>query len=289
MKEFLHELLNRFAKEGRPNLHQSISITWIYYESRKPKAESGLGTGWLNQKLIYPASVVKLIYASAIEVWLKKDLIVDCSELRRAQSNMITQSSNDATSYIVDLLTGTTSGTFLNKERWEVWKKQRNLVNDWLRTLNWPEFEFVNCSQKTWEDGPYGIDRKFYGEQNQNRNSLSTESVARILEAIMTNQFLTLSSSKRLQSLLSRSLDFVKRKMDPDNQIDGFLGEGLPIGSQIWSKAGLMSEARNDAAWFQTSQGNPMLLVVFCQGKQLAQDRFLLPALANELSQWNHP
>ena len=86
--------------------------------------------------------------------------------------------------------------------------------------------------------------------------------------------------------MLFRSLDILKRKADPENQIDGFLGEGLPSGSQIWSKAGLMSEARHDAAWFQTSKGIPMLLVVFCSGKHLAKDQFLLPALASELSKW---
>ncbi len=286
MNKFLEELLDRFSNEGRLNLHQSISITWISYPNRSPKAQSGLGTGWLNEKLIYPASVVKLIYACAIEVWLKKDLLVDCPELRRAQANMIIHSSNDATSYIVDLLTGTNSGIFLKEERWEVWKKQRNLVNDWLSSLGWPELEFVNCSQKTWEDGPYGRDRKFYGEQNQNRNLLTTASVARIFEGIMTNNLLTQSSCKRLKSLLFRSLDILKRKADPENQIDGFLGEGLPRGSQIWSKAGLMSEARHDAAWLQTSKGNPMLLVVFCMGKDLARDQFLLPALAAELIKW---
>ncbi len=287
MNKFLEELLERFAKEGRSNLHQSISITWVSYKGKNPKAQTGVGAGWLNQKLIYPASVVKLVYACAIEDWINKDLLVDCPELRRAQANMIVHSSNDATSYIVDLLTGTTSGPFLREERWTVWKQQRNLVNNWLKSLEWPEFEIVNCSQKTWEDGPYGRDRKFYGEQNQNRNLLTTSSVARLLEAIMTNNFLTASSCKRLKNLLFRSLDIYKRKADPYNQIDGFLGEGLPKGSQIWSKAGLMSEARHDATWFITPNKNTMLLIVFCKGRTLAKDNSLLPSISYEISKWS--
>ncbi len=287
MKKFLEELIDRFASEGRTNLHQSISITWIYYQARNPKVGSGIGTGWLNHKLIYPASIVKLIYACAIEVWLKKDTLIDCPELRRAQSNMIMHSSNDATSYIVDLLTGTSSGSDLEGERWEAWKKQRNLVNIWLRSFDWPEFEAVNCVQKTWEDGPYGRDKKFYGEQNQNRNALTTAAIARLLEAIMTNEFINTSSSNRLKTLLLRSLDSEKRKADPENQIDGFLGQGLPKGSQIWSKAGLMSQVRHDAAWFKTPNGEQMLLVVFCNSDILAKDTFLLPAFADELSKWH--
>ena len=86
--------------------------------------------------------------------------------------------------------------------------------------------------------------------------------------------------------MLSRSLDIWKRKADQDNQIDGFIGEGLPTGSQIWSKAGWMSEVRHDVAWLQTSKGKEMLLAVFCQGKDLAKDTFLLPALASELMKW---
>ena len=44
----------------------------------------------------------------------------------------------------------------------------------------------------------------------------------------------TLLASKATQSLkeiLSRSLDLENRKKDPANQVDGFLGGGLPIGS----------------------------------------------------------
>ena len=74
-----------------------------------------------------------------------------------------------------------------------------------------------------------------------------------------------------------------QRKEDPENQIDGFIGEGLPKGTRLWSKAGWMSQARHDAAWFCQPQGNPMLLVVFSHGRQSSHDTFLLPALAREL------
>ncbi len=287
MASSLGKLLDRFAVEGRPNLLKSIAITWICYQDKNPKPGSGIGASWLPNKLVYPASVVKLFYACAIEVWLERNLLIDSSELRRAQEDMIKDSSNDATSYIVDLLTGTTSGPSLNGLAWECWKRQRNLINSWLKDFNLVEFDHINCSQKTWSDGPYGRDKDFYGEQNQNRNALTTLATAKILEGIMTNQFLSNKSSQRLRDLLSRSLDLVGRKADPDNQVDGFLGEGLSSGSQLWSKAGWMSEVRHDAAWFQSPNGKPMLLIVFCEGKSLAKDNYLLPALATELSNWN--
>ena len=283
MKAQLEELLDQFAKKGRPGLHKYISISWIRYQSPTPEPLSGIGAGWLDQKLIYPASVVKLIYAVAVEAWLQKDLLIETSELKRAVKDMISHSSNDATSFVLDLLSGTTSGPCLFGERWDSWQKQRRLINDWLDTLQWPELKGMNCCQKTWEDGPYGREQDFYKDGCVNRNSLSTLATARVLEAVMTNGIISPPACKKLRTILSRSLDEKQRKEDPENQIDGFIGEGLPKGTRLWSKAGWMSQARHDAAWFCQPQGNPMLLVVFSHGRQSSNDTFLLPALAREL------
>ena len=99
----------------------------------------------------------------------------------------------------------------------------------------------------------------------------------------MTNGIVSPPACKKLRTLLSRSLDIRQRKEDPENQIDGFLGEGLPKGTRVWSKAGLMSQARHDAAWFCLPHQNPMLLIAFTQGRQSSHDKYLLPALAREL------
>jgi len=276
-------LLNRLEQEGRPGLHNSISISWIRYDSPNPKASSGVGAGWEEKKPLYPASVVKLIYAIATEVWLQKDLLPDSTELRIALKDMIADSSNDATGLIIDLLSGTTSGPSLVGERWQAWQEQRQLVNKWLQSLRWPELERVNCCQKTWSDAPYGRERDFYKSGNINRNVLSTEATARMMEGVMTDTLISPPACRRTKKLLSRSLDAKQRKKDPENQIDGFLGEGLPIGTRLWSKAGWMSQVRNDVAWLCQPDGNPMLLVVFTHGRQRANDSFLLPALASKL------
>ncbi len=280
----LKDLINRFEKEGRPGLSNNIAINWIQYKTPKPFPESGVGASWNEQKLFYPASIVKLFYAVAVEHWLRKDLIIESNELRKALYEMIQNSSNDATSFLIDLLTGTSSGPVLKNELWKNWKLQRNLINNWIRSFNWPEMKTVNCCQKTWEDSPYGREKKFYGCNNENRNALSTEATARFLESLMTDDLLPPISSQKIKNILSRSLNLNERKLNPENQIDGFLGEGLPNETQIWSKAGWMSEARNDAAWWVSKGGNPMLLVVFTSGKKLANDTFLLPAIANELN-----
>jgi len=280
----LKGLLDRFEKEGRPNLQENIAITCIRYDKQSPSTSSGYGTGWNSNRNFYPASVVKIVYALATQVWLQQDLIVDSEELRRALHEMIANSNNDATSYILDLLTGTTSGPSLNKSNYQAWKIQRQLINNWLEELQWSEIQNWNCSQKTWNEGPFGREKDFYGENNENRNSMTTDGSARIFESLMTKEMLPKVASEKLIKNFLRSLDPFIRKQDLNNQVDGFLGEGLPYASKLWSKAGLMSEVRHDVAWWEAPNKNPMLVAVFTIGEKLVKDRFLLPAIGSELN-----
>jgi len=284
MASCLKVILDRFEKEGRPNLQKNIAITWIRYDNQTPSTSNGYGTGWNSYNNYYPASIVKIVYAVATQIWIKKDLIVDSEELRRALFEMIANSSNDATSYILDLLTGTTSGPCLNEQNFESWKIQRKLINNWLEELQWSEIQNWNCSQKTWNEGPFGREKDFYGKNNENRNSMTTDGSARIFESLMTNEMIPKVENEYLKKMFQRSLDPVSRKKDLENQIDGFLGEGLPLASKLWSKAGLMSEVRHDVAWWKAPNKNPMLAVVFTTGKELVKDQFLLPAISSELN-----
>ena len=285
MASHLESVLDQLDAAGRPGLRNSLSITWVRYSDVSPEAGQGLGAGWNQERCVYPASVVKLIYAVAVERWQQRDLIPDSDELQRAMRDMIADSSNDATGLVVDLLTGTTSGPELYGDRWELWQRQRRLVNEWLATLEWPELDGVNCCQKTWGDGPYGREKQFYGADNSNRNALTTAATARMLEAVMTGGVVSPPACRRLRDLLDRSLDPDLRRADPENQVDGFLGEGLPLGTRLWSKAGWMSQARHDAAWFQRPDQPPRMLVVFASGPDRAKDENLLPELARLLNE----
>ena len=284
MQEHLAALIDRLAAEGRPGLHDRIAVTWVRYDQSSPATGSGCGASWADQKLIYPASVVKLMYAVAAEHWLERDFLPDSEEFRRALLDMLADSSNDATGLVVDLLTGTTSGPALRSPAWEQWQQQRLAVNRWLWDLGWPELDRVNCCQKTWGEGPYGREKAFYGEANANRNALCTAAVGRMLEAVMTDGVLSPPACQRLKTRLLRSLDQEVRAADPENQVDGFLGEGLPAGSTLWSKAGWMSQARHDAAWWASGDEAPNLLVVFTEGAELANDEALLQAIAHNLA-----
>ena len=284
MASCLKVILDRLEKEDRPNLKKNIAITWIRYDNDSPSPSNGYGTGWNSNKNYYPASIVKIVYALATHIWIKKDLIVDSEELRRALYEMIANSNNDATSYILDLLTGTTSGPSLNEQNFDAWKIQRKLINNWLEELQWSEIKNWNCSQKTWNEGPFGREKDFYGKSNENRNSMTTEGIARIFESLMTNEMIQEVENEPLKQVFKRSLDPVSRKNNLENQVDGFLGAGLPLASKLWSKAGLMSEVRHDVAWWKAPKKNPMLAIVFTTGKELVKDQFLLPAISSEFN-----
>ena len=301
MGQILADLVRALELEGRPGLAQHLSITWVRYDQSLIARAADLapeqfwarpvqGASWAGDRPRYPASVVKLVYLVAAEAWRQSDLLSDTPELRRALADMIRDSSNDATGLVLDLLTGTTSGPALPPPRMATWVEQRQLVNRWLAELNWPEFQGCNACQKTWGDGPYGREREFYGEQLDNRNRLSTDAVARLLQAVMASALVSPPACARMRALLARSLDLAQRAEDPDNQVDGFIGEGLPSHAQFWSKAGWMSQARHDAAYVESpvpengSPPAPFLLVIFSEGQACAQDTRLLPEIAARLA-----
>ena len=70
MADCLKGLLDRFEKEGRPYLQENIAITCIRYDKKSPSSSSGYGTGWNSNRVFYPASVVKIVYAFATQIWL---------------------------------------------------------------------------------------------------------------------------------------------------------------------------------------------------------------------------
>jgi hypothetical protein len=294
MGQCLVDLVRALEQDGRPGLSDQLSITWVRFPQSQldraaqlaPEAYWSLpcpGATWRGDQLRYPASVVKLVYLIAAEAWLQQDLLQDAPELRRALAAMIQDSSNNATAYVVDRLSGTTGGPELAPAAMETWTQQRQLVNQWLAGLAWPELDGWNACQKTWDDGPYGRERVFYGADNGNRNRLSTNGVARLLQGVIASALVSPPACARMRPLLYRSLDLQQRAADPDNQVDGFLGAGLPADAQCWSKAGWMSQARHDAAYIEGEDLPPTLLVVFAEGAACARDGELLPEIARHL------
>ena len=178
-------------------------------------------------------------------------------ELRRAMKDMIVDSSNDATHYVIDVLTGTNSGPEISDADIKTWFDHRNAVTHYFASLG---YTGVFAHKKPWSDGPYGRESQAIRLFEPKRNLLTTDATARLFTAIATGQCVTAARSAEMMTLLAR--DLATKDPDPDNQAK-FTGPILPTGAKLWSKAGWTSQTRHDAAYIELPHGPKFLLVVF--------------------------
>jgi len=223
-------------------------------DPRKPVQASYRG-----EEQIYPASVIKLFYLVAAHRWLEDGKLQDTDELRRAMRDMIVDSFNEATGYIVDLLTSTTSGPELSPKEMERWYQKRNAVNRYFVSLGYTN---INVNRKPWCEGPYGREMQSVKLSKPNhRNWLTTDATARLLTEIVTGRAVSAKRSAEMMELLKRDLS--PDSSDKNVQAQAYTGLALPPGAKLWSKAGWTSETRHDAAYVELPNGAKFILVTF--------------------------
>lgn len=226
----------------------------------------------------YPASVIKLFYLAAAHRWLEDGRLADTPELRRGLHDMIVDSSNDATGFIVDSLTGTTGGPELPAAELETWSEKRGAVTRYFQSLG---YQNVNAKRKTWGDGPFGRESQDMAAHPPARNYLSTNDTARLLQEIAAGRCVTPARSAQMLELLARN-PFVPGK-DSDDQATAFSGAALTPGMKLWSKAGWVSWARHDAALIELPGGGRVIVVVFTEGAEHASNRAIIPAVVRRI------
>src|SRR5215467_4454308 len=258
----LQDLVNRAAKTtldrfADKKLQESeLSITLIdLRDPNRPATASFHG----NER-IYPASVVKLFYLVAAHRWLEDKKIEQTPELTRALRDMIVDSSNEATQYVVDVLTHTTGGYELPAKEMEDWQYQRNAVNRLFAGLGYTN---INVNQKTFCEDAYGRERVSRGPNGENRNKLTTDAVARLMMEIVTGKAATPARTAAMMELLKR--DYTGTSSDNDDQGHGFTGIALKgvEGARLWSKAGWTSTTRHDVAYVELPDGRKFVLATF--------------------------
>ncbi len=234
-----------------------------------------------GQEQTYPASVVKLFYLVAAHHQLETGLLKQTPELERALHDMIVDSSNDATHYIVDALTGTTDGPELDEAELGEWAHRRDAMNRYFASLG---YDKINVNQKTWCEGPYGRERQGLGPNFERRNKLTTEAVARLIYEIVTDRAVSPARRRAMMGLMHR--DPQSKSDDPDDQANKFSGKSLPPGSQYYSKAGWTSSTRHDSAYIRLPNGAEYILVVFTvdNSKQADIIPFVSQMVAGEFS-----
>jgi len=266
------ETLNKFApKKVMPG---DVAATLIdLRDSANPKMANYRG----DQK-IYPASVVKMFYLAAIHQWLEDGRIKTLTpELTRGLKDMIVDSSNDATHFIVDVLTGTAGGGELAPRELKIYAERRELVNRYFKSLGYKD---INANQKTYCEDLYGRERQFWNA-GKNRNMLTTNATARLLAEIVMGKAVSPARSRLMLDLMRR--DFSGTSEDKDSQAHGFtalaLNELNLKDAKLFSKAGWTSKTRHDAAYIETPDGLKFVLVIFTEN--FANERDIIPSIAS--------
>ena len=225
-----------------------------------------------GEEKIYPASVVKMFYLAALHRWLEDGKIKMTPDMAQAVREMIVDSWNEPTQYVVDLLTDTTSGPVLSDKDMKKWADKRNVINRYYAAQG---YRNINVNQKTYCEAAYGREKVFRGPNGENRNKLTTNATARLLSEIALGRVVTKERSAQMMELMKRD-PFTPG--DPDDQSHGFTGPALTPGMKIWSKAGETSDTRHDAAYIETPEGLRFVLVTYTTDH--AKDRAIIPTVA---------
>ena len=238
---------------------------------------------WANvngEQALYPASVVKMFYMVALHRQLEDKKVTLTKELERGLRDMIVDSSNEATQYILDVLTDTSSGAELPKREFDEWQFKRNRVNRYLSAMG---YTGINVNQKTFCEDAYGIEQQSRNYKGENRNMLTTNATARMLAEIVLGHVAMPERTRAMMDLMKR--DPWKGTADMDDRSTGFIGRALLekqiAGARLWSKAGWTSRSRHEAAYVELPDGRKLVLVIFTENHATARE--LIPTIAGRV------
>lgn len=225
----------------------------------------------------YPASVIKLFFM--VETFHRHK--ENDPDVPRALHEMIVQSDNDATAFILDTISDTCSGPELQGRHLRRFIDKRRVANRYFNPMGYD----ISAMAKPWSFGPFGRDVQLMGGPNRpNRNRATGNAFASLLLWIVRHRAISPQASDAMFALLERPLNPLRAD---ENQVKEFIGESLPAGSREWSKAGWTNEVRHDAAYIELPSGHKWILVIMTRGA--ADDKTLIPAITkNVLAEIEH-
>ena len=268
---------------------RDIPIEQFAYVLLRPDADGGApqGAALRPDWQAYPCSLVKVFHLVAAQLRLEDGRLSAHAELDRAMRDMILWSSNSATNYIIDLLTDTTGDTLLEGGELTAWLDRRQEINRIFSALDLPELAGINLDQKLMDDLRYGREKQALDHSPIGHNCLTPIAMARLMHEIFGGT--SLLAAERLAAVRNH---LARDPQSPHQargvyQLMGYLGGGMPEGTQIWSKAGRTRWLGDDRAAFRRHDTlravlpdrQDFLLTVFTQGEAIAEDDSFLPAI----------
>ncbi len=223
----------------------------------------------------YPASVVKLFYLAATHQFIEEGRFAMTTTLQQGLSDMIVNSDNEATQYIVDAITGAPNGLDLPPREWEQWQEKRQTVNKWYKAMG--KYHGINVCQKTYNSGPYGLDRLWL-QNGANRNVLNVLATAQLTADIATRQIVTPNRCQQMLALMSRNMS-APLPPGQEDQAHSFTALALdPKQDKLWSKAGWTSTTRHDTAYIERPNGVKIVITTFTLNHALTKE--IIPTIA---------
>jgi hypothetical protein len=254
-----NEVAAEFSAQGLTPEGISISVIDL-----TPGGSGSLAAGsYRGDVAYYPASVVKSFYLVYYEAQKEAGRLKDTPELARAVHDMITVSSNDATGFVMDAITDTTSGPEIESaHQWEKWKKRRNAVNRFFSARGYRDF---NANQKTFCEDAYGREQIFR-EGGKNRNRMTPDDVARLFKEISRGEAVGPAGTQEMLGLLARDITPEKPFDDMELEDARLSGRKLPAGTRLWSKSGDAYDYHHLVARALLPNGREFVIAAFTKG-----------------------
>jgi beta-lactamase class A len=275
LQSMLHAAVGDVLRDHAAKGFKSEEIAATLFDLRDPNNIARANVA--GDRRVYPASVVKMFYLAAISRQIDEGKVTLTPELTRGLRDMIVDSANEATQYILDVITDTSSGAELPQKEFDIWQYKRNRANRYFSAMG---YQNINVDQKTFCEDAYGIEQQSRKYSGENRNKLTTNATARLLAEIVLGRMASPERTAKMLELMKRD-PFAATK-DEDDQAHGFIGRALinkkMTDVRIWSKAGWTSTTRHDAAYVETADGLKFVLVIFTENH--ANDKVAIPDIA---------
>jgi beta-lactamase class A len=217
----------------------------------------------------YPASVVKSFFLAYYESRKEAGKLSDTPELVRAVYDMIRVSSNDATGFVVDVITDTTSGPEIASAReWKKWMEKRNAVNRFFLARGYRD---LNANQKTFCEDAYGREQVFR-DGGKNRNRMTPDAVARLFKEIARGEIVGPAGTREMLGLLARDVTAEKPFDDLELEDARLAGQRLPSGTRFWSKSGDAYDVHHLVARAVLPNGSDFVVAAFTKRVKTVPD-----------------
>ncbi len=271
----LQEILDRAVnttldKFGNRDLKpDELSAAVVDLSDKSPQHASYRG-----EEQVYPASVVKMFYMRYYFELVESGKLKPTTEVQRGLRDMIVDSGNEATGYILDVLTGTTSGPELSASQFQKWASRRDVVNRYFKALG---YRNINVNQKTHCEDAYGVEQQFRNYKGENRNMLTANASARLMKEIVLGEAVNPARSKEMMDLMRREWE----KPPDDTEYREFVSYALMPGTKLWSKEGFTSRTRHDTAYIETPDGLKLIFAIFTENH--AKEHEIIPSIVREV------